>query len=149
MEKVRETSLNRLLVEMFDKVLDAESKSVITEEYRDISNNDMHIMEAIGVEEPRRMTDIAKRLHVTTGTLTTNMNSLEKKGYIIRNRSDEDKRVVLVMLTEKGRKAFFHHRNYHWNMIRTINKGLDKEEKEVLVRCLEKVNRFLDEFDNK
>ena len=40
------------------------------------------------------------------GTLTTNMNSLERKGYLTRNRSTRDKRVVLVTLTEKGRKAF-------------------------------------------
>lgn len=145
MEKRREKSLNSLLIEMFDKVLDAESKAVITEEFKDITNNDMHIIDAIGIEDPRRMTDIAKRLNVTTGTLTTNVNSLEKKGYIVRNRSDEDKRVVLVKLTEKGRKAFFHHRDYHWNMIRSINKSMDRQEREILVRCLEKLNQFLDE----
>lgn len=144
MEKEIGNSLNKLLIEMLDKILAAESRAVITEEFKDITNNDMHIIEAVGIDAPRRMSDIAKRLHVTTSTLTINMNSLEKKGYLMRSRSDEDKRVVRVILTDKGRKAFFHHRDYHWNMIRAINKGLEKEEKEVLVRCLEKLNVFLD-----
>ena len=39
----------------------------------------MHILEAIGIEEPKSMSRIAGELHVTVGTLTTNMNSLEKK----------------------------------------------------------------------
>ena len=113
MEKSTNRILNELLVNLFNNVMDTEAEAVITEEFKDITNNDMHIMEAIGIEEPRSMSVIAKRLKVTVGTLTTNMNSLEDKGYIIRQRSTVDKRVVLVVLTEKGRKAFFHHRDFH------------------------------------
>lgn len=98
--------LNELLVNLFHNVMDAEAKAVITDEFKDITNNDMHILEAIGIEEPKSMSRIAGELHVTVGTLTTNMNSLERKGYLTRNRSTRDKRVVLVTLTEKGRKAF-------------------------------------------
>lgn len=106
MEKSTNRVLNEMLVKLFNKIMDAEEKAVITEEYKDITNNDMHIIEAIGIEEPRRMSDIAKRLNVTMGTLTTNMNSLEDKNYIVRERSATDKRVVLVVLTPKGKKHF-------------------------------------------
>lgn len=112
-EKKTSRVLNEMLVKLFNNIMDAEEKAIITEEYKDITNNDMHIIEAIGIEEPRRMSDIAKRLNVTMGTLTTNMNSLEDKGYIIRERSKTDKRVVLVVLTPKGKKAFYHHRGFH------------------------------------
>lgn len=134
--------LNELLVSLFNHVLDTEAKAVITEEFKDITNNDMHIMEAIGISEPRNMSQIAKQLDVTVGTLTVNMNSLEKKGYILRERSTEDKRVVLVTLTEKGRKAFFHHRDFHKNMIRSAVKGLNEEEMNALISCLTKLNQY-------
>ena len=101
MAHLAKKSLNELLVNLFNHVMDLEAKAVITEEYRDITNNDMHIIEAIGVEEPRNMSEIARRLSITVSTLTTNMNGLEKKGYIVRTRSVEDKRVVYVTLTEK------------------------------------------------
>lgn len=68
MEKSTNRVLNEMLVKLFNKIMDAEEKAVITEEYKDITNNDMHIIEAIGIEEPRRMSDIAKRLNVTMGT---------------------------------------------------------------------------------
>ena len=144
MEKRTNRVLNELLVNLFNNVMDTEAKAVITEEFKDITNNDMHIIEAINIEEPRMMSDIAKRLNVTVGTLTTNMNSLEKKGYIIRERSTEDKRVVLVVLTEKGRKAFFHHRDFHKKMIRTIVRDLNEEEMKVLIRCMQKLDQFFE-----
>lgn len=144
MTQTTKRSLNELLVNLFNHVMDLEGKAVITEEYRDISNNDMHIIEAIGIDEPRNMSVIAHKLCVTVGTLTTNMNGLEKKGYIRRERSQEDKRVVYVILTEKGRKAFFHHRDFHKKMIRGIVKDLNEEEMEILYRCLVNLNGFLE-----
>ena len=134
--------LNEMLVNLFNHVMDVESQAVITEEFKDITNNDMHIIEAVGIDAPRNMSEIAKRLCVTVGTLTTNMNGLEKKGYIIRERSTEDKRVVLVTLTERGRKAFFHHRDFHKNMIKSVVVGLDEDEKRLLYRCLIKLDKF-------
>lgn len=144
MEQKKHT-LNAMLVYLFNNVMDVEAQAVITEEFRDITNNDMHIIEAIGVGEPNSMSAIAKKLSVTVGTLTTNMNGLEKKGYILRERSLEDKRVVLVSLTEKGQKAFYHHRDFHKKMIRALIKDLNQEEMEVLYRCLANLNGFLTE----
>ena len=145
MEKSNNRVLNELLVNLFHNVMDAEAKAVITDEFKDITNNDMHILEAIGIEEPKSMSQIAGELHVTVGTLTTNMNSLEKKGYLARNRSTQDKRVVLVTLTEKGRKAFFHHRDFHRKMIHTIIRDLDEEEMKTLIKCLGKLDTFFRE----
>lgn len=139
--------LNELLVSLFNNVMATEAKAVITEEYKDISNNDMHIIEAIGLGEPKSMSVIAKQLAVTVGTLTVNMNSLEKKGYLERTRSTEDKRVVLVTLTEKGKKAFFHHRDFHKAMIRAAIKDLDESEMKALINCLQKLSDFF-EGDN-
>ncbi len=142
MEKSADRALNELLVNLFDKIMDLEAKAIITEEYKDLSNNDMHIIEAIGIEQPRNMSFIAKGLSVTVGTLTTNMNALEDKKYIIRTRSMEDKRVVLVTLTEKGKKAFYHHRDFHKKMIKSITKDLENDEKQVLIRCLNNISSF-------
>lgn len=145
MIQTKRRSMSELLASVFNHVMDMEAKAVITEEFSDITNNDMHIIEAIGVSEPRNMSAIAHRLSVTVSTLTTNMNGLEKKGYIVRERSLEDKRVVYVLLTEKGKKAFFHHRDFHKKMIKAIVKDLNEEEMEILYRCLLNLTSFLEE----
>ena len=144
MARSKNNALNELLVNLFNKVMDMEAKAIITEEFKDITNNDMHIIEAVGIDQPKSMSMIAKRLSVTVGTLTVNMNSLEKKGYIVRERSEQDKRVVLVTLTEKGRKAFFHHRDFHKAMIRAAVKGLDETEMQTLIKCLQQLSVFFE-----
>ncbi len=133
-----------MLVKLFNHVMDMEGDAVITEEFKDITNNDMHIIEAIGIETPRNMSVIAQKLHVTVSTLTINMNGLEKKGYICRERSQKDKRVVYVTLTEKGKKAFYHHRDFHKRMIKAIVKDLSEQEMEILYRCLENLCSFFE-----
>lgn len=147
MVQTKKKSMSELLAKLFNHVMDMEAKAVITEEFNDITNNDMHIIEAIGVSEHRNMSAIAHNLSVTVSTLTTNMNGLEKKGYILRERSLEDKRMVYVVLTEKGKKAFYHHRDFHKKMIKAIMRDLSEEEMEILYRCLLNLTGFLESAD--
>ena len=91
---------------LFNEILDVEQKALITGSFKEISINDMHIIDAIGVKEPKNMGTVAKAMTVTMGTLTTAINNLVKKGYVTRVRSAEDKRVVLISLTKKGRTGY-------------------------------------------
>ena len=79
-------TLNEVLVSLFRDVNDIEQKAIITSEFGDLTNNDMHVIEAIGIDEPKNMSTIARALSVTVGTLTISMNSLVKKGYVDRQR---------------------------------------------------------------
>ena len=96
---------HEVLVKLFNDIMNIEAKAIITPEFRDITNNDMHVIEAVGIREPRNMSSVAKTLGITVGTLTISINGLVKKGYVHRVRSDADRRVVLVSLTEKGEKG--------------------------------------------
>ena len=81
-------TINEVLVKLFNEIMHIEEKAIITEEFKDISNNDMHIIESIGKEEPKNMSTIAKSLSVTVGTLTIAINNLVKKGYAIAYAAD-------------------------------------------------------------
>lgn len=71
--------LHEILVKLFQDIMDIERKAIITKEFQDISNNDMHIIEAIGIDESKNMSMVAKMVSVTVGTLTIAINSLVKK----------------------------------------------------------------------
>lgn len=135
-------TLYEVLVKLFNEIMDIEEKAIITEEFKDISNNDMHIIEAIGLDEPRSMGAVARDMSVTVGTLTIAINNLVKKGYVKRVRSERDRRVVLISLTEKGVKAFYHHKHFHEEMIQATLDGLDREQTQVLIRALQNLSRF-------
>ena len=122
--------------------MDVEEKAIITQEFQDITNNDMHVIEAIGMGTPKNMSSIAKELSVTVGTLTIAMNSLVKKGYVSRVRSAQDKRVVLLSLTDKGLSAYEKHAAFHQKMVSAVMEGLDGQEMEVLAHALEKLRGY-------
>ena len=135
-------TLNEVLVNLFRDVMDIEQKASITEEFQDITNNDMHIIEAIGMNEPKNMSTIAREISVTVGTLTIAMNSLVKKGYVLRERGKEDRRVVYISLTERGRAAYVHHARFHKAMIDSISDELTSEEMELLIKTLTKLDKW-------
>ncbi|MDO5402852.1 MAG: MarR family winged helix-turn-helix transcriptional regulator [Eubacteriales bacterium] len=135
-------SLNSILVTLFNDILSIEEKALITEEFKDISVTDMHIIEAIGIRQPRTMTAISKSLGVTMGTLTVGINGLVKKGYVVRERGEKDRRVVYASLTLKGHRAFQHHTQFHKDMIDNITKGLSKEEASVLTKTCIKLEDY-------
>ena len=142
----RYITLNEALVDLFHDIMDIEEKAIITQEFKDITNNDMHVIEAIGLGEPKNMSSIARELSVTVGTLTIAMNSLVKKGYGIRERGKEDRRVVYISLSDKGRIAYEHHAKFHEAMIEGIKEELTQEELEVLIKTLTKLNHWFRSF---
>ena len=119
--------LNNLLVKLFNDILDVEEKALITDEFKDISVIDMHIIEAVGTEEPRTMTAISKTLGVTMGTLTIGMNALVKKG-------------------PKGVSAYKHHAAFHKDMIDSVMDSLNEEEAAVLTKSLNKLEDFFGQW---
>lgn len=134
--------LNEILMNLFHNINDIEERAIRTDEYKELTSNDMHVIAAIGVDTPKNMTAVAKALGVTTGTLTISVNSLVKKGFVNRVRSEEDRRVVLVSLSVKGQKAFKHHHDYHSRMIEAIVAQMTEEEKKVLEKALKNLNLF-------
>ena len=135
-------TLNELLVRLFKDIMEIEGRCLVTDPYTDISYNDFHIIEAIGTKEPKSMSSVAKLMNVTTGTLTKAMDGLTEKEYVIRERSKQDKRVVWVYLTEKGKAAYKHHEEFHWRMISHIKEGLNDKELPVLIYSLAKLVDF-------
>lgn len=136
----RET-INGVLVYLFNEIWELEERAIITEEFQDITNNDMHVIEAVGLEG-NNMSAIARKLNITMGSLSTAMNSLVKKHYAERNRSESDRRVVNIRLTSKGRKAFDYHRQFHDQMTEAVLAHLSEDQVKVLAQALENLTAF-------
>lgn len=142
-------TLNDILVKLFNDLMEIEEKCLITGEFLNISNNDMHVIEAIGIEEAKSMSQVAKMMNVTTGTLTKTIDGLVEKKYVERNRNDKDKRVVRISLTEIGIRAYEHHGRFHQNMINDIKENLNEEETKILIETLGKlVNYFQMKYES-
>ncbi len=137
--------INELLVEVFNHILSIEG-SKLKEHGVKISMNEMHVLEAIQKTEDPAMSNIARRLRVTVGTLTTSVNRLVEKGYATRKREEEDKRKVIISLTDKAREVLKIHDNFHEEMLDALFEDMNLAEDEVLLQSLENLSEY---FKNK
>lgn len=141
-------TINDILVNLFNEILKLEEEAIITDEFKDITNNDMHIIEAVGLSGENTMSVVAKKLGITAGSLTTSVNNLVNKKYVTRKRSEEDRRVVFLQLTAKGKRAYEHHREYHRQMTEAVINKLDENEVPVLIKTLAGLSEFFRGYNN-
>ncbi|MFZ7121208.1 MAG: MarR family winged helix-turn-helix transcriptional regulator [Eubacteriaceae bacterium] len=140
--------LNEALVLIFNLVLKSEEKFIRSLVAKKLSITEIHTIDAIGKDSKKTMSEIATNLNITLGTLTTSINNLEKKGFVKRNRSEKDRRVVYVSLIEKGNEVFDQHDIFHKNMIKHIVNDLNQNEEKALVKALENlIGYFMDNIN--
>lgn len=60
-------------------------------------------MMALWEQDGVAVKDLGKRLYLDSATLTPLLKRLESHGYVLRQRSKEDERSVLIYLTDEGR----------------------------------------------
>ena len=134
--------INELLVDSFNDILAIEQEALNAGKFNDLSITEMHTIAAIGMYKPRTMSEVAADLNITVGTLTTAINNLVKKDYVQRKRTEEDRRVVLIELTKKGKLAYRVHDKFHSDMVQETIYGLSEEEEKILIKSLERLNAF-------
>jgi DNA-binding MarR family transcriptional regulator len=139
------TMINEILVQLFNDVLQIEEQSLKNGIFSDVSITEVHTIEVIGMSNESTMSEVAQKLKITVSTLTTAINKLIKKGYVERKRIEEDRRVVLVKLTNKGILAYKLHQRFHKKMINNAIEGLSLEEEKILLSSLNKLNDFFKE----
>jgi Transcriptional regulators len=138
--------INKMLVEVYDDVNRIEEYSIKSGAFRDLSITEIHTIEAVGLYGSKTMSEISTALEITMGTLTTAVDKLIKKGYLERNRSNTDRRIVNVSLSKKGKLAYRIHEKFHLDMVQEIMLDFTPEEEEILLTALSKLNNHLKEI---
>ncbi len=144
MAKAKEL-INELLVEVFNQILSIESVT-LKEKGVKLSMTEVHVLEAIRNTEVPTMGNVAQKLRITLGTLTTSVNVLVKKEYVKRYRDEDDRRKVYLTLTESALATLEIHDMFHEEMISSLIEDLKLDEDEVLIKSLENISDY---FKNK
>ncbi len=110
-------------------------------EHGTYSKQDLLALDAIGLDGPMRMGDLADALGVGQSAATPVADRLEGQGWVRRVRSEADRRVWLVELTDDGRRAFEAEDAVRKKAVDAMLAPLDGDERATLVALLEKVTR--------
>jgi DNA-binding MarR family transcriptional regulator len=140
-----EVRFNEVLLDIFDGILITEEKALRTGSFSDLTIAELHTLESIGLYDAKTMSETAADLGVTTGTLTVAVDRLVRKGYVNRERDQEDRRIVRVMLTKKGKLAHRIHSKFHHLLVERITHGLDDDRRAILLDMLENISGFIRE----
>ncbi len=136
--------INELLVEIFNRILAIEGQNLKDQGIK-LSMSEVHVLEAIDLSEEPTMSNVAKRLGITIGSLTTSVNTLYQKGYVSRDRDPSDRRKVVVGLLPKAADVLNEHDRFHKEMIDSIFNDLELEKDELLISSLEKLSSYFKE----
>lgn len=91
-----------------------------------------------------RMSDLAHRMSLSPGSLTLMMDRLIEDGLIERGRSEQDRRVVSVRITDRGREMLAQRREALHRTAADYVSRLPAAEREELIGALGIIVRFLE-----
>ena len=134
-----------LMLQIFNMVMKTEEAAMKqSASSQNLSVAEMHTLVAIGRHEPKTMGTIAGELLVNVSTLSIAVNKLEKKGYAERIRTQEDRRIVRISLTDKGRSALDLHEKFYFDMVEEACGDMDEAEKKLFIQSLENMSHFFE-----
>lgn len=113
--------------------------------FSDLTLNEIRIIAQIERLNRPTMGQIAGKLSLSLGTLTTAVIKIEQKGYLKREQSKKDKRVYIPKLTKKGLNAANKYSTFFNDLILACNKIFKGDEMHVMKRWLD----FLYQYESK
>ncbi len=137
-------ALNHILVEVYYNILRVEEVSLKNKSKINLSINEMHLIEKVGDAGGTGIpiSALADQLNITRPSATIAVNKLTRKGYLEKVDCKHDGRVVRACLTKEGERINVLHRYYHRNMVQEIDNTFSPEEKNCLLRAIDKLNEY-------
>lgn len=104
-----------------------------------LSRQERYVLEVLGERPVWRTGELATRLEIGASTLTSLVDRLEEKKMALRSRDRSDRRVVLVKLTQQGRRRFRQLRLKRFQRARELLNQLSEEDQEAFLSLLRKM----------
>src|SRR5687768_14324625 len=109
-----------------------------------LTSSQFGVLEALHHLGPLCQGDLATKLLRSGASTTSVVEGLEKRGFVVRQRTEEDKRFVRVALTGKGRRLIQEIFPEHAATVSRLMAVLDPEEQDELRRLCRKLGKGAD-----
>ncbi|MFL1695506.1 MarR family winged helix-turn-helix transcriptional regulator [Weissella kandleri] len=134
---------NAELVDVFNNAMWIEEAVLGDSAYNDLTLKDMHIIAAIGDEKQVTASRLAEIIRVTPSTMTSAIDKLVRKNYVQRERDQDDRRVVLITLTESGQKVCEMHAEFHRKLTKALLSSSDETANQNIQTALGRLQQYL------
>lgn len=106
-----------------------------------LSPSEFMVLELLYTKGRIPLQQIGEKILITSGSITYNMDKLEKKEYLKRVPCKEDRRVIFAEITEAGNLFFSRIFPKHVGRIHSLSKGVSAEEKTIAIELLKKLGK--------
>lgn len=97
------------------------------------------LLMTLWITGPRETRELASVLRVTKGAIVGSVNTLERRGLVRRNRSEIDRRLVAIELTDAGRELIERVQKDWHRLEKAVTDDLSSEEKQTLAALCRKM----------
>jgi len=104
-----------------------------------LNRQELRLVEFLGHEGSQIMRAAAEHLSLAVNSVTTLVDGLESKKLVTRQRSTEDRRVILVELTSAGQQVWQEAESAKLQLYRSMLKPLNSTEQELFLELFRKI----------
>jgi len=137
-----EAQLNELMAHfdvLYRRLTVARSASAASEV--EISRQEIRVITVLGKKGTAIMSDLARGLNLALSTATNTVDKLVSKDLVERTRVDEDRRIVQVALSEKGKRFYEAVVECQLAMGRSMLEALSPGEREIFLELMAKMTQ--------
>lgn len=128
---------------IFNFIMDNAKKVFYPEEWLkldlQLSKSELFSMLIIDRHGEIIMSQIADYVHIPMSTATSIVDRLVKKGLVKRGRSETDRRIVTITLSDKGSEMISNFKEQILKYVNRIDSVLSNEEKQILISLISKI----------
>ncbi|MFQ5707591.1 MAG: AAA family ATPase [bacterium] len=106
----------------------------------DLSQREILAVRYLAKEGQMTMSELARSIKAAYSTATAVIDNLARKKFVRRVSGAQDRRVVLVSLSDSGKEFYKDHVDAYENLIRTMTRSLNKEEESKLLKLVQKIS---------
>lgn len=121
------------------KIADYHLHEILLDQGLDLSKEQMITLKKLHDEDGLNQNELAFLTFRDKSSLARLLSKMEKKNYIKRKQSKEDKRINQVFLTNEGRAVFKQSKPAIRKFITAMEQNITKEEKKQIIGILKKV----------
>lgn len=121
------------------KIVDYHLHEMLKDEGIDVSKEQMIILMKLHEKDGLTQNELAIKTFRDKSSLARLLSKMERKGYILRQQSKEDKRINEVFMTALGKTTFEKTRPLIKNIIDMMQNGISESERQFMIKILQKV----------
>jgi MarR family 2-MHQ and catechol resistance regulon transcriptional repressor len=140
LDDAHETSLKLFVV------LSKAYKAIMEQAEKDVkryglSPSEFMILEVLYAKGKIPLQQIGEKILVTSGSITYNIDKLEKKNLLKRVPSSEDRRVIYAEITEAGNEMFNQIFPEHAAKIHSLMKAISQDQQQEAIALIKKLGK--------